>query len=216
MSRGSVLPLVRHARQRPASARRAAPGVRLLHIGEDEVGWSHRRPVVRRRGATSSQLHLHLGRSRSQRTSQPVARSMAASPARKGRDPVQRIGIRAVATMVACLMAAAGLLAVVPQAASAATSAFTLTMTSGTLAVHGGSPTALPTPASIAGRVSSTTGDLSAATLTIPALHETHTGRVEQSGSSNRPVARVRDRSATTATSSTTTPCQSRCTSPRR
>jgi hypothetical protein len=92
---------------------------------------------------------------------------------------VQRIGIRAVATMVACLMAAAGLLAVVPQAASAATSAFTLTMTSGTLAVHGGSPTALPTPASIAGRVSSTTGDLSAATLTIPALHETHTGSSE-------------------------------------
>ena len=80
--------------------------------------------------------------------------------------------------LAACLMAG-GLLGAVSSVASATTSAFTLTMTSGSFGVHGNTPTALPTPASIAGHVSSTTGSITSATLTIPSWHESNTGSTE-------------------------------------
>ena len=77
-----------------------------------------------------------------------------------------------------CLMAA-GFLGVSSSVASATTSSYTLTMTSGSFGVHSNTPTALSTPASIAGHVSSTTGNLTSSTLTIPAWHESNTGSSE-------------------------------------
>jgi hypothetical protein len=64
-------------------------------------------------------------------------------------------------------------------AAGASTSAVTLNMTSGTFIVKNGTPTKLPTPASVKGTVDSTTGVITNATLTIPAWHESHTGSTE-------------------------------------
>jgi len=79
----------------------------------------------------------------------------------------------------AVCLAAGGLLGAFTTTASATTSAVTLSMTSGVFGVHGNTPTALPTPASITGHENSTTGNISAATLAIPAWHESNTGSSE-------------------------------------
>ena len=74
---------------------------------------------------------------------------------------------------------AGGLIAGVSTGASAATSTLALTMTSGSIVIHGGSPTALSTPTTVQGKITSTTGNISTGTLTIPAWHESNTGSTE-------------------------------------
>ena len=98
---------------------------------------------------------------------------------RRFRASLVSVSRLAVAGLGTVALAGAALVGSTVSTASAATSAFTLTMTSGSIVIHGGSPTALPTPSSIAGHVDSTTGSISGATLTIPAWHESNTGSTE-------------------------------------
>src|SRR6185437_5377822 len=99
-----------------------------------------------------------------------------------GRQTVRRPPgrLRAVlAGAAAAGLMAGGLVGGFATVASATSTGFTLTMSSGTFGAHGNTPTALPTPASLAGTVNSTTGAITAGTLTIPSWNETNTGSSE-------------------------------------
>jgi hypothetical protein len=74
---------------------------------------------------------------------------------------------------------AGGSVSLLSSTASATTTSTTLTMTSGTFGAHGNTPTALPTPATFSGKVSTTTGNITAGTLTIPSWKESNTGSTE-------------------------------------
>jgi hypothetical protein len=64
-------------------------------------------------------------------------------------------------------------------AASAATSAFTMTMNAGEFGVHSNPPATLPPPGSLAGSEDHTTGAISGATLALSPYHTTNTGSTE-------------------------------------
>jgi hypothetical protein len=74
---------------------------------------------------------------------------------------------------------AGGSVSLFSSTASATTSSVTLTMTSGTFGVKGNTPTALTTPATFSAHENSTTGNITAGTLTIPSWHESNTGSTE-------------------------------------
>ena len=90
-----------------------------------------------------------------------------------------RLVRRSLAGLMAVGLMAGGMVGLAATTASATTSAFTMTMTSGTFGAHGNTPTALPTPATFSGHVSSTTGNITAGTLTIPSWKESNTGSTE-------------------------------------
>ena len=81
--------------------------------------------------------------------------------------------------MTAVALMAGGLVGLLSSTASATTSSITLTMTSGTFGAHGNTPTALPTPATFSGKLNTTTGNITAGTLTIPSWKESNTGSTE-------------------------------------
>ena len=85
----------------------------------------------------------------------------------------------AVAGLMAVALVTGGSVSLLSSTASATTSSTTLTMTSGTFGAHGNTPTALPTPATFSGKVSTTTGNITAGTLTIPSWKESNTGSTE-------------------------------------
>jgi Big-like domain-containing protein len=85
----------------------------------------------------------------------------------------------AVAGLAAVALMAGGSVSLLSSTASATTTSTTLTMTSGTFGAHGNTPTALPTPATFSGKVSTTTGNITAGTLTIPSWKESNTGSTE-------------------------------------
>ena len=84
-----------------------------------------------------------------------------------------------VAALAAVALMTGGFVGLFSSTASATTSSVTLTMTSGTFGAHGNTPTALSTPATFSGKVSTTTGNITAGTLTIPSWNESNTGSTE-------------------------------------
>ena len=90
----------------------------------------------------------------------------------------RRIGSGLLATSLVAGMVI-GVFALASSGVASASTGFTLTMTSGTFIVKNGTPTRLPTPATIKGTVNATTGAISGAALTIPVWHESNTGSTE-------------------------------------
>jgi hypothetical protein len=84
-----------------------------------------------------------------------------------------------VAGLSAIAIAAASFVGLSATVASAATTSVTLTVTSGSFGVQGNAPATLPPPGSITGQVSSTTGAITGATLTLSPYHATNTGSTE-------------------------------------
>jgi hypothetical protein len=103
----------------------------------------------------------------------PRGRCRAKEPSTKG------MLMRVLVSVMAMALVGGAFAGLFSTAVLAATSHITLTMTSGTVVIHGGSGTTLPTPSSITGTESSTTGNISGGTLTIPAWHEANTGSSE-------------------------------------
>jgi hypothetical protein len=117
-----------------------------------------------------------------------------------------RRGVRTwVAGLSAIAIAAASFVGLSATVASAATTSVTLTVTSGSFGVQGNAPATLPPPGSITGQVSSTTGAITGATLTLSPYHATNTGSTETIFLTQLTPARPRGRSTPQGTSASPT-----------
>jgi len=86
---------------------------------------------------------------------------------------------RTGAGLVAVGLVAGSFVGLSATAASAATSAFTMTMNAGEFGVHSNPPATLPPPGSLAGSEDHTTGAISGATISLSSYHTTNTGSTE-------------------------------------